>query len=243
MKGLKVFRFSLGAGGLLGTLDSETSPGAYWLLKGGHGMDPEKNAKFHALSTPADKSSMARNLRADTLWCSLPQPFLQKSEKFPFHLTVEERALFILALFAGGLRELLTSSGAQKKDEQLEIFFFPLWVFRWVKRKFGNIVQCCLKSFERLVRALFFSFLFLPVKSANVGPLEERVSMLHPYRMESYLIPSVSILFCLFSYFSHFTSAEAVQPFSISLVFIADFQQENACEWGPTAGVFHPTQS
>lgn len=61
-----------------------------------------------------------------------------------------------------------------------------------MKRKFGNIVQCCLKGFERLVRALFFSFLFLPVKSASVGPLEERVSMLHPYRMESYLIPSHS---------------------------------------------------
>lgn len=126
-------------------------------------MDPEKNAKFHAPSTPADTSSMARNLRADTLWCSLPQPFLQKSEKFPFHLTVEERALFILALFAGGLRELLTSSGVQKKRRtDRDIFFFsPLWVF-FVEWK-GNLETLCnvaSKVLKGLWERFFFSLFF-----------------------------------------------------------------------------------
>lgn len=132
----------------------------------------------------------------------------------------------------------------KKRRTDRDIFCSPLWVF-FVEWK-GNLETLCnvaSKVLKGLWERFFFLFFFLPVKSASVGPLEERVSMLHPYRMESYLIPPVSILFCLFSSFSHFTSVEAVQPFSISLVFVADFQQENACEWGPTAGVFHPTPS
>lgn len=52
MRSWKVFRHSLGAGRLLGTLDSETSPGAYWLLKRRPRCGPWRKMPSFTLSLP-----------------------------------------------------------------------------------------------------------------------------------------------------------------------------------------------
>lgn len=78
-------------------------------------------------------------------------------------------------------------------------------------------------------------FFFLPAKSANVSPLEERVSMLHPYRMESYLIPSVSILFSLFRFLD--LSLLSSRPAAVRF---APPTLSEKSQWRQTAGAFHP---
>lgn len=126
---------------------------------------------------------------ADTLYCSHPHKFLQKSKS----------SFFILQSNGGPcLFHFIWHSWRPPTVAQVTSVFYTIrerhiFGFSLSERKFWNIVQWCRKSFERL----WERFACKASESWSVG---EEVSMLHPYRMESYLIPPVSIFY--FLYFS-----------------------------------------
>lgn len=121
---------------------------------------------------------------ADTLYCSHPHKFTEVKGSFFISQSNSGPCLFHFISHSwrpSRVVKVIKSMVYNKRER--EIFWFSL-----SERKFWNIVQWCHKCFERL----WEHFASKVSETRSVG---EEVSMLHPYRMESYLIPPVSMIY------------------------------------------------
>lgn len=148
----------------------------------------------------------------------LPPTYILQKSKVPFSFPVKQRAYFILFNLTQ-LKASESSSGRKcllynQRERNCR-------VFRWVR---GNFETLC-NGAAKVLKGCESIFV---CKTSESRTVEEEVSMLHPYRMESYLIPPVSI-FHLYYYinsgetFKH----QASVKLTLTKLFIISIQQKH----------------